>query len=183
VKKGAPAGAPSSAMVIVDHRERLGFDRFWPADVIVDRTRALETADYSVCGLEGIVGVERKADDLVPSLTHHRERFWDELRRLALFPHKALICECSAEDILAHRYDSKAHPRSVYASLLAIQADFGIPVLLAGSAENAAASALWLLRRWAGKLETPQPHARASAPPGGDLAEDEEAVLVAPLDV
>ena len=60
--------------ILIDTREQLPLD-FARYEVDVERA-TLATADYSLQGLETIVGVERKSEsDLLGSLTQGRDRF------------------------------------------------------------------------------------------------------------
>ncbi len=142
--------ADSGLIVVVDTREQTPWT--FPCDTI---RAGLPSGDYSVVGLEHCVALERKSlADFVGSVTHERDRFWRELGRLQAYAVRAVIVEASIEDILAGTYVSRATPQSVVASLLAIQVDFQIPVLLAGDRGNAQRAGLWMLKRaWAKREE------------------------------
>ena len=80
----------------------------------------LSEGDYSVCGLEDRIAIERKSlSDLVSSLTHDRKRFEKELAKTRSYQRFYVVCECSAEDILSGRYRSEASPASVWESICA----------------------------------------------------------------
>jgi ERCC4-type nuclease len=115
----------------------------------------LDSGDYSVQGLEHQVAVERKAlGDFIACCTHERERFWKELGRLKHYPVRAVVVESSLEVILAGAYRSAALPRSILGSALAIQVDFGIPVIFAGDRREAERITAWILKRaWEKKDE------------------------------
>lgn len=143
-------------VIVIDTREQTPWTFTLPTIV-----RGLPAGDYSVEGHEHAVAVERKSlADFVASVTRERERFWRELERLQAYSFAAVIVETGPLEILVGAYRSQAHPRSVWASVLAITHDFGVPVLLAGDRQTAARSAEWLLRRWHAK------HAETAASSG-----------------
>jgi len=70
-------------IIIQDSREQspFPFDGPWYEGVIV-KVAGLKTADYSIEGLEDVVGVERKSmPDLLGSISTGRERFEKEMVR------------------------------------------------------------------------------------------------------
>jgi ERCC4-type nuclease len=122
--------------VIVDTREKEPYT-FDPRLVAVVR-HALPAGDYSVAGLEERVAVERKSlDDFVSTLIHARERFHRELQTLAGYRAACVVVEASLTDVLAHRYRGAAHPSAILGSALAVQLDFGIPVLFCSNRQAA----------------------------------------------
>jgi DNA excision repair protein ERCC-4 len=133
--------------IIVDSREQLPWSFTLPTVV-----RGLPAGDYSIVGHESDIALERKSlDDFVGSITFGRERFWRELEKLAALRCKAVVVEASIGDVLACRYQSKAHSWSVVASALAITADFGIAVLWMHNAACAARCGEWMLKRFVEK--------------------------------
>ena len=115
------------ATVVVDTREQEPYS-FDPRLVVAVR-RALPAGDYSVAGLEHTVAVERKAlNDFVSTVIHNRERFRNELRKLASYRAACVVVEAGVVDVLLHRYRGDAHPNSVLGSALSIILDFRIPV-------------------------------------------------------
>ncbi len=103
------------------------------------RSGCLQTGDYSLAGLEHLVGIERKSlGDLVGCCTRGRDRFVRELERgrgLDLF---AVIIEANMVDVAEHRYRSKAKPHSILQSLAAWQVRYGTTFLWAGSERGGA---------------------------------------------
>ncbi len=61
------------------------------------------------------------------------------------------MVEASWEELAAGAYHSAMNPRSVTGRLLAVMADYGVPVLLVGPAAEAAQSVERLLLRLARK--------------------------------
>ncbi len=109
----------------------------------------LSTGDMSLLGCGEWICLERKSkDDLISCLSHHRDRFTDELRRAQRVPEFYVITECSYEDILRGSYRSRMTPESVWGSVIAMQHRYRIPFLFAGSREIAARLAETILLRW-----------------------------------
>jgi DNA excision repair protein ERCC-4 len=116
-----------TATIIIDTREQEGYS-FDPRLAATMR-RALPAGDYSVAGLESAVAVERKSlDDFVSTVIHSRERFRNELQRLARYRAACIVIEAGVLDVLLHRYRGDAHPNAVLGSALSIILDFRVPV-------------------------------------------------------
>ena len=129
--------------IVIDTREKE------PWDLGSDSIRkCLEAGDYSVEGLEQQVAIERKTlDDLVNTVIHNRERFLAELRKLSLYRHTCVVVEANLEDVLRRLYHSKAHPHSVFGSVLSIIVDYGIPVFFCSNRQVACYFAKEFLQR------------------------------------
>lgn len=138
------------ATIIVDTREQEPW--LFTARVRVARA-TLGTGDYSVLGLEGVVGIERKTrEDFVNTMIHARDRFEAELRRFDRFRFAAVFVESDLAQIVRGEYRSAAAPRAVLASIASIMADFGVMVVFAGNRANAAAMAEDVLVRLKGRF-------------------------------
>ena len=125
-----------SATIIIDTREQEGYS-FDPRLATTVR-RALPAGDYSVAGLENTVAVERKSlDDFVSTVIHSRERFRNELRKLAGYRAACVVVEGGVLDVLLHRYRGDAHPNAVVGSSLSIILDFRIPVFFCSNRQAA----------------------------------------------
>jgi len=125
-----------SATIIIDTREQEGYS-FDPRLAATVR-RALPAGDYSVVGLENTVAVERKSlDDFVSTVIHSRERFRNELRKLAGYRAACVVVEGGVLDVLLHRYRGDAHPNAVIGSSLSIILDFRIPVFFCSNRQAA----------------------------------------------
>lgn len=100
----------------------------------------LNTGDYSVKGLEGLLAIERKSlDDLVACCGRERERFERELERLRAYACRLggmVICEGSYEQIEKEAYRSRIKKRSVIGSLTSWQSN-GVPIIMAGTRKRA----------------------------------------------
>lgn len=129
------ASVKARPCVLVDTREQAPL-RF-SADVDVELV-TLPAGDYSLRGFTDSVAIERKAKgDLVACVGPERERFMDQMERLAGYPVRALVVEASWEELAAGAYRSGTNPRSVTGTLLSLVVDRAIPVLLVGSAREA----------------------------------------------
>ena len=124
------------ATIIVDTREQEGYS-FDPRLAATIR-RKLPAGDYSVAGLEGSVAVERKTvDDFVSTVIHSRERFRNELRKLAGYRAACVVVEAGVLDLLMRRYRGDAHPNAVLGSALSIILDFRVPVFFCSNRQAA----------------------------------------------
>lgn len=124
------------ATIIIDTREQepYSFDSRLAAAV----RRALPAGDYSVQGLEGRVAVERKTlDDFVSTVIHARQRFLDELRKLAEYTAACVVVEAGVADVLLRHYRGDAHPNAVLGNALSIILDFRVPVFFCGNRQAA----------------------------------------------
>jgi hypothetical protein len=116
---------------------------------------ALKTGDYSIARMEGLLALERKSLADTVNCTHvGRERFIDCCYRLATLRWKAILVEASYEDIKRGWGDvdvcSDVHPNAVCGLLDAVEAKFGIPVLLPSRRRELATerAASWLSKHF-----------------------------------
>ena len=124
------------ATIIIDTREQEPYT-FDPRLAGAVR-RALPAGDYSVEGLEQCVAVERKTlDDFVSTVIHARQRFRDELRRLAEYGAACVVVEAGVADVLLRHYRGEAHPNAVLGNALSIILDFRVPVFFCGNRQAA----------------------------------------------
>jgi DNA excision repair protein ERCC-4 len=139
--------------VIVDSREQAPyhFDKY---EGVTIRKAALETGDYSLPGLEHIVCVERKSvDDLIQCLCRERSRFERELSRMRAYVLKAVVCECTLEDIARGRFRSAMNPQSALQSVFAFQVRYAVPFVWAGNRGGGEYATHALLHRYAQELQ------------------------------
>jgi ERCC4-type nuclease len=140
-----PAAKPKPrACVLVDTREQapLRFSELVDVEVV-----GLHTGDYSLRGCTDLVAIERKSKpDFVACCGAERERFFDQVQRLLVYPTRALVIEATWEELAAGIYNSQINPRSVTGTVLSLTAR-GLPVLLAGDAAGAAEAVERLLLR------------------------------------
>jgi ERCC4-type nuclease len=121
----------------------------FPEGVVLERVTMSE-ADYTSPGCEGVGVIERKGSDFLSSLTHDRERFEDELRRLQGYRWRCLVVE---NDLTAIFRLSATHPHSIIGSVASLYARWDCPVLFAGNASGAGRLIAGILRRWCERLE------------------------------
>lgn len=140
---------PQDVCAIIDTREQLPYT-LSPLQTV---RGALDTGDYSICGCEQYIALERKSlDDLVSCCGTERERFEREIMRLLAYPSRAVIVEASWAQMDMGGWRSRISASSVTGSVLSWMA-LGVPFLFAGdrmSADAAAARFLYIAarRRW-----------------------------------
>jgi len=95
--------------VIKDTREQEGyfFSKFNTCAGMIEHK--LDTGDYSIQGLEDKICIERKGcvEELAINLGQKKHAFMNEIERMEPFPHKYLILEFSAEDLIKFPKDSR----------------------------------------------------------------------------
>ena len=136
--------------IIVDSREQLPFtfehERY--ADVQI-QSGTLNVGDYSLCGLEDKVAVERKSlPDLVACLGRERQRFEKELQRSMALDAFAVVVEASWSDLASGNFRSQLNPHAACQSVLAFMARYRMAFLFAGSRAAAEYAAWGFLRQY-----------------------------------
>ena len=125
-----------AATIIIDTREQLEYS--FDPQLAATLRRALPAGDYSVAGLEESVAVERKTlDDFVATVIHSRERFREELRKLAGYRAACVVVEAGLVDLLQKRYRGGAHPNAVLGSALSLILDYRVPVFFCSNRQAA----------------------------------------------
>ena len=110
--------------------------------------------DYSICGLENHISIERKTlDDLIGCLTQDRDRFERELYRARALDYFALVIEASLSDLASGKYRSQMNPKSAIQSLLAFSVRYRLPVFFCESRQYAQRVTESLLLKYAHELE------------------------------
>lgn len=126
---------PAVLRIVIDTREQnpFGFSGDPYRNTVVE-TRALETGDYSISGLERHVAVERKSlQDLVGCLGKGRDRFKRELVRARALDAFCVIVEGPLVEIAEGRYRGELNPHSACQSISSFTANLGIPFMFAGT--------------------------------------------------
>ena len=132
-------------VVLVDTREQQPFPvlRNHPNWISAEKRVALKTGDYSIEGMEDLLTLERKSLADIVNCT-----------RLAKFRWKAIIIEASYEDLKRdcqeYGVESDVHPNAVVGTLDAIEAKFGIPIILTSRHRTLATerAASWLSKHF-----------------------------------
>ncbi len=133
----------------IDTREKNPYQFKTPSEV-----GTLSTGDYSICGYEDQISIERKSIcDLIGSITSGRNRFTRELTRSRHLDQFHLVCEFSFDDIASGRYRSKASPESMVQSLIAFSIRFELPIWFVGSREHGQRITESLLCKYAKEVE------------------------------
>ncbi len=123
-----------SPVVIVDSREQAP----WKFSNLPSERGTLDTGDYSVKGLEHVIAVERKSlDDLLSCVGTHRDRFRRELQRLRGFRFRALVIESDCATLERGGWRIQVKPSAALGSLAAWQAQYSLPIWLAGDHQAA----------------------------------------------
>lgn len=129
-------------VVVIDTREQtpLRFTR------LESETATLTTGDYSFHGGQEHLCIERKSvPDLVGCcMGTNRDRFFRELHRMRGFHFRRLLILGSRQEIETGQYRSGITPRSVLATLSAIEARFDVPVVFSETPAQAA----WQIEEW-----------------------------------
>lgn len=138
--------------IIIDSREQCGYTfQTFGAETIIS---TLPSGDYSIAGMETYVSVERKKlSDLLNCLGSERARFFRELERLKSYEAAAIVIESPLSVIAAGHYRSRISPQSAIQSLIAIQAQFRLPVFFAKDRTEAEAYVFHFLRHFQNIIE------------------------------
>lgn len=135
--------------ILIDTREQKPYS--FETDSV---TGTLSTGDYSVCGLENHVSIERKElNDLIGCLSKGRERFERELFRGKSLDYFALVVEADLQDIANHAYRSKMLPRAVLQSLMTFSIRYKMPIWFCGNRQYAERITESLLTKYCKEIE------------------------------
>ncbi len=132
-KEDAPVGA-CPFTVVIDTNETYPF----PFDSIYDREGAfvpvrtvrrplyqMGLADYTIDGMETLIQIERKADDLAPSMSERRDIFEEEVRRLSeMCEYAAVIVELPWSEILTDEHQHGARAKSISRTVISWQINY-----------------------------------------------------------
>jgi ERCC4-type nuclease len=114
----------------------------------------LSVGDYSICGLEDYVAIERKElNDLIVCLTADRERFEKELHKARALDYFALVIEASLSDLANGNYRSQMGPKSAIQSLVAFSIKYRLPIWFCESRKYAQRVTESLLCKYAREIE------------------------------
>ena len=114
----------------------------------------LTIGDYSICGLEDCIAIERKElNDLISSLTTGRDRFKKELTKGKALDYFALVIEARLSDLTNGHFRSQMNPKSAVQSLLAFSVRYRLPIFFCESREYAQRVTESLLYKYVKELE------------------------------
>ena len=117
-------------------------------------TGTLSVGDYSVCGLEDHIAIERKElNDLIGCLTTDRERFEKELFKGKALDYFALVIEASLSDLANGHYRSQMGSKSAIQSLLAFSVRYRLPVFFCENRKYGQRITESLLLKYCRKIE------------------------------
>jgi DNA excision repair protein ERCC-4 len=136
--------------ILIDSREQ----KPWSFADHETEPATLTAGDYSLAGLQELIAIERKElSDIIGCITSGRDRFKRELLRLRSYRCKAVILECSMNDIINHNYRSKVTPASVIGSIASWQTRYSVPFIFAGNRTNANGYCLSMMRNYTSQIK------------------------------
>jgi len=130
----------SLPIILIDTREQRPYEYDATADGVTTLRRKLDAGDYSISGAEAYIAIERKSiDDWVSTITHARERFNEELKKLRALDRAYIVVEAGWDDVYEGRYARSITnpPRAVISRTIAIMSRYRIPVIFAGDRPTA----------------------------------------------
>ncbi len=114
----------------------------------------LKIGDYSICGLENHISIERKElNDLIGCLTTGRERFEKELFKGRSLDYFALVIEGSLSDLANGNYRSQMGVKSAIQSLMAFSVRYGLPIFFCENRQFGQRITESLLEKYAREIE------------------------------
>jgi len=124
-----------------------------PPGVVLRRV-SMSTGDYCTEKLQAIAVIERKSvSDFASSISHDRERFDDEIRRMRDYRWRAIVVEGDLSEVYRA---SNVHPNSVIGSIASFFARNDCPTFFAVNPPGAGRLICGILRRWEERLEAEQ---------------------------
>jgi ERCC4-type nuclease len=131
----------------------------FPPGIVLERW-TLETGDYTTPALQGVAVIERKSiSDFASSITHDRERFDDNVRRLLAYRWKCIVVE---GDLSMVYRSSATHPHSIIGSIASFYARADLPTLFAANAAGAGRLIAGILKRWEERIASEQKGGQAA---------------------
>jgi ERCC4-type nuclease len=139
--------------IIIDTREQ----QPWVFEHYSVANHKLDTGDYSIQGLEHLLGIERKksVSEFANNITE--SRFKDVVMRMAQLKYSFLLLEFDLEDILIYPIGStvprrmwdkiKISPAFILKHILELQLNHNIKVIFCGDSSNAQKMAEHILKK------------------------------------
>lgn len=139
--------------IIVDTREQ----QPWTFDNYATAKRKLDTGDYSVAGLEHLIGIERKKSVSEFANNIVEKRFEDVVDRLSKLKYPFILFEFDLKDVLVYPIGStvpkrmwnniKISPAFIMKNIIELQILHKINVFFCGSPSAAEKMAEYLLKK------------------------------------
>ena len=122
--------------IVIDTREKIPWN--FGGELVIHK--CLKHGDYSILGLEEEIALERKSlDDLVGSMIGtRRDKFFSNLEKLNRIEYRGIVVEDNFEDIVKHKYRSKASTISVIGSATAVSVSYKVPIYYCSDRGNSA---------------------------------------------
>ena len=139
--------------IIIDTREQ----QPWSFEHYSVANHKLDTGDYSILGLEHLIGIERKksVSEFANNITE--SRFKDVVIRMSQLKYSFLLLEFDLEDILIYPVGStvprrmwdkiKISPAFILKHILELQINHNIKVVFCGDSSNAQKMAEHILKK------------------------------------
>lgn len=143
-------------MIYVDTREQKPYIFNKTKNCMGSILTKLDAGDYTIEGCEDLIRIERKSSvtELFINLGRERERFYNEIERMADIKYKFLVLEFSYADLLKGSYYSKISPNYIISNLMKLSLEHNIHVIYCGDRINAQDySRRLLLKIWKYKTE------------------------------
>jgi ERCC4-type nuclease len=139
--------------IIIDTREQ----QPWTFDNYATAKRKLDTGDYSISGLEHLIGIERKKSVSEFANNIVEKRFEDVVERLSKLKYSFILFEFDLKDVLVYPVGStvpkrmwnniKISPAFIMKNLLELQISHNINTIFCGSPSAAEKMAEYLLKK------------------------------------
>lgn len=139
--------------IVVDTREQ----QPWTFDNYATAKKKLDTGDYSIVGLEHLLGIERKKSISEFANNIVEKRFIDVVTRLSRLKYPFLLFEFDLKDVLIYPVGStvpkrmwnniKISPAFLMKNIIELQLLHNINVMFCGSSSNAEKMAEFLLKK------------------------------------
>lgn len=98
----------------------------------------LDTADYSVDGLEDKIAIEKKSlDDLIACVGRERDRFDRMVKRLREFKYRAIVVTDDWCKIDMKQYRGTLTPTQIYGAIMGWAMSCNVPIMFMGDHQRA----------------------------------------------
>ena len=107
------------------------------------KQKKLDTGDYSIEGLEGIVSIERKGSLVEFANNLLQDRFEKELERMTSIPYRYIILEFDLDEVMGYPFNQKLPKRVkmgikirgsyILRKIIEYQHKYGVYIIMSGS--------------------------------------------------